>query len=75
MLNVLEDLVYSFDSVVQFPQRFLLSYRQLHQQLKQLETITLNIHQPQDSLLTIKTVDLKAVSASWHIPLAEPEDL
>ena len=44
VLNSLEDLVYSFDGVVQFPQRFLLCYKQFHLQLKQLETMTINMH-------------------------------
>lgn len=63
----MEDLVYSFDGVVQFPQRFLLCYRQFHQQLKNLETMTLNIHSPPDQTLSLKTVDMKAISNSWKI--------
>jgi hypothetical protein len=39
IINHCDDLVYSFDSVAQFPQRFLLCYKQFHQQLKQLENL------------------------------------
>ena len=44
MVNVLEDLVYSFDQVVQFPQRFLLCYRELNKRIRGLENRTLMIH-------------------------------
>jgi hypothetical protein len=72
VLNRMEDLVYSFDGVVQFPQRFLLSYRQFHTQLKTLERMTINIHSQGESALTLKTVDLKAISTSWRVTPQEP---
>jgi len=36
MINQIDDLTYSFDAVFQFPQMFLLCYKQFHQQLKTL---------------------------------------
>ncbi len=65
----MEDLVYSFDAVVQLPQRFLLCYKQFNHQLKLLETMTLDIHLPdknKQTQLSLTTSDLKNISVTWR---------
>jgi hypothetical protein len=41
IINKIEDLAYSFEGLVQFPQRFLICYKQFDAQLKQLESLSI----------------------------------
>lgn len=41
VLNTIDDLAYSFEGLAQFPQRFLMCYKQFDSKLKQLESINI----------------------------------